>query len=569
MSRIYILIMTVVTGAVLFSCREDIALPAPGIVLDSESGIYTVKAGRTITIAPSYTNAEGAEFSWTLESGEELSGAPVLEFMREESGRYYIVLTVTNDGGSASVQLRIDVLGLTPPTISLPGAEDGFVILQGTSLELRPAVASSLETSYAWSVDGSEVSTEPVYTFVGDETGDYVLRLETVNEDGSDAVQFTVSVKSPEEVDFFWSFSQTEYNMSLGRRIQLRIQDVRNAFDAVYTWYVDGSQVQTGERTDYVFTGSEEGQYEVRVMMENAYLTASQTLVVNVCPPEGTYRRPGSSASGASVNKVHEFLPAPGQFVNEYYTAVTMEEACRYAEGRMAQTQYVSLGGFGGYIVAGFDHSVENDGDYNIAITGNAFDGSSEPGIVWVMQDENGDGLPNDTWYELKGSEYGKAETDRDYAVTYYRPEAPSMSVTWTDNRGNTGTVEYLGAFHRQEYYYPAWVEEDSYTLRGTCLKARNYDASGNGTYWVNPAYDWGYADNFSSIDRLTDDDNYNASPADNHFRISDAVTFDGRPAGLSYIDFVKVQVGVNASSGWLGEISTEIFDIKDFNLSK
>ena len=63
-----------------------------------------------------------------------------------------------------------------------------------------------------------------------------------------------------------------------------------------------------------------------------------------------------------------------------------------------------------------------NDGDYNIAITGNAFDGSSEPGIVWVMQDENGDGLPNDTWYELRGSEYGKAETWQDYAVTYHKP---------------------------------------------------------------------------------------------------------------------------------------------------
>ena len=46
-------------------------------------------------------------------------------------------------------------------------------------------------------------------------------------------------------------------------------------------------------------------------------------------------------------------------------------------------------------------------------------------------------------------------------------------------------------------------------------------------------------------------------------------MTFDGKPAGLAYIDFVKVQVGVNASSGWLGEISTEIFDIKDFNLLK
>lgn len=51
---------------------------------------------------------------------------------------------------------------------------------------------------------------------------------------------------------------------------------------------------------------------------------------------------------------------------------------------------------------------------YDFAIEGNAFDGSSEPGIVWVMQDVNGNGLPDDTWYQLKGSEYGKEETMRD-----------------------------------------------------------------------------------------------------------------------------------------------------------
>ena len=28
------------------------------------------------------------------------------------------------------------------------------------------------------------------------------------------------------------------------------------------------------------------------------------------------------------------------------------------------------------------------------SIKGNAFDSSNEPGIVWVMQDVNGDGLP-------------------------------------------------------------------------------------------------------------------------------------------------------------------------------
>ena len=222
-----------------------------------------------------------------------------------------------------------------------------------------------------------------------------------------------------------------------------------------------------------------------------------------------------------------------------------------------------------GCLVVGFDHSIDNDGDYNIAITGNAFDGSSEPGIVWVMQDENGDGLPNDTWYELRGSEYGKEETLRDYAVTYYRPSAPKMNVAWSDNRGQSGTIEYLGAFHQQDYYYPAWVAADSYTLRGPCLKSRSYDQSGNGTYWVNPAFDWGYADNFSPVDRLTDDGNYNAAPADNHFKISNAVTFDGRAADLKYIDFVKIQVAVNQQCGWLGEVSTEVFGVKDFNMTK
>ena len=191
---------------------------------------------------------------------------------------------------------------------------------------------------------------------------------------------------------------------------------------------------------------------------------------------------------------------------------------------------------------------------------------------AWVAVsegDENGDGLPNDTWYELKGSEYGKPETTQDYAVTYYRPRAAGMEVQWTDNKGASGSVDYLSQFHTQDYYYPAWVEADSYTLRGTCLKANNYDQSGNGSYWVNPAYDWGYADNFSPIDRLTDDPNSGAGVNANHFRISDAVTFDGKPAGLKYIDFVKVQTGIQAKSGWLGEISTEVFGVFDYNMTK
>jgi len=259
------------------------------------------------------------------------------------------------------------------------------------------------------------------------------------------------------------------------------------------------------------------------------------------------------------ANKVYAYLPAPGQFVGADFTCHTMEEACRYAEERLSQTAFVSLGGFGGYIVVGFDHAIVNDGGYDIAITGNAFKNSSEPGIVWVMRDENGNGLPDDTWYELRGSEYGRPETWHDYAVTYYRPSSPQQPVRWTDNRGQSGEVDYLGAYHPQDYYYPLWVETDSYTLTGTRLEARNEELGHNS--WVNGDFDWGYADNYSTIDR------FSATDRDNHFRISDAVRPDGTDANLPCIHFVKIQTATNAKSGWLGENSTEVLAVKDYNL--
>ena len=143
------------------------------------------------------------------------------------------------------------------------------------------------------------------------------------------------------------------------------------------------------------------------------------------------------------------------------------------------------------------------------------------------------------------------------------------MPVQWSDNLGNSGEIDYLKQFHRQEYYYPLWIEADSYTLTGTCLEPRNYDASGNGTYWINMEYDWGYADNFSPIDRLTTDANAGAAANANHFRISDAIDANGKHKDLEYTDFVKVQVGVNAKSGWLGEVSTEVFGFYDYNIKR
>lgn len=285
----------------------------------------------------------------------------------------------------------------------------------------------------------------------------------------------------------------------------------------------------------------------------------------------GAFREPTESSSKYST-VVFDYTPAPGQFINEKATGgmaseiLTMEDACLWAQGRLDKQLFVSLGGFGGYIVVGFDHSISSsNGDYDFAVAGNAFlsqnGASNEPGVVYVMQDANGNGLPDDEWYELRGSEHDAQSTVRNYSVTYFRPATANASVEWTDNLGNSGSIDYLPSFHKQEFYYPAWIAEDSYTLCGTCLESRNVIDSATG-FWSNTEYAWGYADNMGSDNVAIGD-----YPQCNRFRISDAVSSDGKSVRLEYVDFIKVQTGVNAKSGWLGELSTEVFGFIDLHL--
>ena len=427
-------------------------------------------------------------------------------------------------------------------------------------------------------VNDEVVSQELTYTFKANTVGTYSISAKASNEDGSHSDSITIEVVNPEDMPFVWEFDRKEYHTVAGRKLRIAPSIQSEAEGVTYAWSVDGGESIITEEPHFIFVAESTGEYNITATATakrgDKDITITHNIVV-AAYEDGAYRREVSSTSKADWSKVFDYTPAPGQFINELKTGgfdgtqTTMEAAIAYAEKRLAQENWVSLGGFGGYIVVGFDHSIDNSGDYDLAILGNSFSGSSEPGIVWVMQDENGNGLPDDTWYELAGSETGKASTIQEYSVTYYRPTGSMMAVQWTDNLGNSGEVDYLKQFHRQDYYYPLWIEEDSYTLTGTCLEARNYDASGNGSYWVNMEYDWGYTDNFSPVDRLTEEDNAEGEINSNHFKISNAIDFECEPINLTFIDFVKVQVGVNAKSGWLGELSTEVCGFYDYNMQK
>lgn len=275
------------------------------------------------------------------------------------------------------------------------------------------------------------------------------------------------------------------------------------------------------------------------------------------------------------ITSIVEYRPAPGQFVNampEYEegdTQADMNAKVLAAIGNNARG-LVTLGGYGGYVVCGFDHTIANvPGEADFKVLGNAFynnsgssDGSSrpggscEPGIVMVAYDRNGNGkADDDEWYELAGSEYSKPTTVKGYEITYKRPDGGTLAdIPWTDNQGGSGIIA-CNDYNRHDYF-PMWIEERELTFEGTLLPPNAVDESGNGTYWVFYAYDWGYADN-----RLNTENGSN-------FDIDWAVDSDGNHVSLPGADFVKIYTGVNQQCGWVGETSTEVMGITDLHLS-
>ncbi|MDR3308884.1 MAG: hypothetical protein LBS80_02910, partial [Tannerella sp.] len=294
-----------------------------------------------------------------------------------------------------------------------------------------------------------------------------------------------------------------------------------------------------------------------------------------------------SVAQSPYIHKVYDFMPAPGQFTNDmpaYVPGDTRADMIRKAEDAIANDNQgmISLGGYGGYVVFGFDHEVENKpGKYDFKILGNAFyagdnpngeaspeGGSCEPGIVMVSRDANGNGLPDDAWYELAGSEYNRPQTVKRYQITYHKPAADKPlvphptdrnindveCVRWTTNGYGAGYL-FRNVYHHQPYY-PQWITDESITFEGTKLADNYVDESGGGSYFVLYAYQWGYADNHPNLDNRSG------------FNIEWAVDANGSRVNLSGVHFVKVYTGVNQNCGWIGETSTEILGAEDLHLT-
>ncbi len=265
------------------------------------------------------------------------------------------------------------------------------------------------------------------------------------------------------------------------------------------------------------------------------------------------------------IDEVHAYLPAPGQFAN---TSWSSPFSARSLPGGLEGT--MSLGSFGGYVVFSFENPVENhpDNPYGVDFTifGNPLEEWAEPGIVSVMKDENGNGIPDDTWYELAGCDYFFTSTLRKYRVAYSDPGGEGAAdVPWTDNLGRSGVV-HAGGFYDQPYYprpdsFPE-TAGGSYRLEGTGLPDPVIRSDPTGLR--SPQKTFGYADNHPAGDPpYTVPDNPYTTELENAggdgFDISWAIDTSGTYMELDRVDFIRVHSACLAHGGWLGELSTEI----------
>lgn len=358
----------------------------------------------------------------------------------------------------------------------------------------------------------------------------------------------------------------------------------------IYEWFLDDESITKTKNLEYMF--EEGGKYDLKLVVAQTQTKYEYPFTVVVSFPEIT--QPSGEVT-PYITQVFDFMPAIGQFTNklpkyeEGDTQKTMNDKVLAAIGNNKKGM-ISLGGYGGYVVVGFDHTIQNiEGKRDFRVLANAFysnsnpksnapeGGSCEPGIIMVAYDSNKNGIPDDNeWYEIQGSAHIDATKElwydmakksgndinlyHNYEITYHRPDSEPTTtdekkqyIKWEDNYGNSG-YKVKNNFHNQPYF-PQWFTGDKLTFKGTCLPQNGIDESGKGNYYVLYKFHYGYADN-----ELNNKD-------DSAIDIDWAVNSKGQKVNLPGVDFIKIYTGVNQENGWIGECSTEITSVEDLHL--
>ncbi len=254
------------------------------------------------------------------------------------------------------------------------------------------------------------------------------------------------------------------------------------------------------------------------------------------------------------ISEVFEYVYAPGQHAK----LAKLADVNNFKGDPTDKKAWLYLGGFGGYVIAGFSNNVSNLPSFDFEIYG--YGNSPEPAVVFVMEDENADGKPNEKWYELKGNQFQHSK--RNYWIRYYKAKDLNSNILWKDSEGVQGELICgYGASNSANWWWDE-TKSDSITFKGIRLPDAYENNPEDGVqYWLVPTerFTSGYAENPYGID-------YDGTKRSNKLDISNAVDSLGNSVNLTKIRFIKIQSSILQQAGWTNEVSSELRGAKGFH---
>ena len=140
---------------------------------------------------------------------------------------------------------------------------------------------------------------------------------------------------------------------------------IGNGNESSFAWSMNGEVINRTKELLHLFPKA--GTYKLQLKVTNK--VGASTKDITVVAKEATYKN--------GVAKVFEYLPAPGQFINTMPAATAKDDAesmRKKAEEALLEESMISLGGFGGYVVMGFDHTIVNREGNDFVVLGNAME---------------------------------------------------------------------------------------------------------------------------------------------------------------------------------------------------
>lgn len=329
-----------------------------------------------------------------------------------------------------------------------------------------------------------------------------------------------------------------------------------------------------GNAKDLRFVAVYPGAYELTLNVSSGDKKGSKKTIVNVTNEVKNY--------SPYITSLFDFDPAPGMFANDLYkVGFKKEDILRTALGRINETSVgyqLDLGGFGGSIIVGFDHTVINvAGQSDFKVYGGDLSDKENPpapGLIYVAYDKNGNGKPDDDeWYEIIGSQHTKANTIKNFKITYHKKAAGAPVVVGGPNdmfsdrehifcENNSPESYYMPRSKSRKEYYPLWASQIAVTYEGIKLNVDFVTARpGQAILWNFTPPQWGYA---------------NAVNPD--IDIDWAVDKNGNKANLPGINFIKVVNCVSEPMGLCHQQSSmatkfagaaDLHLLKKYNLKK